>query len=86
MKNITTVAIGKISDLFNNRGIKIAEHTKSNEEGMNKLLEYSKKVNNSFIFINLVDFDVYFGHRNNPEGFASALKEFDNFLPHFYPI
>ncbi len=82
-EKFTTVAIGKISDLFNNRGIKVAEHTKSNEEGMNKLLECSKTVNNSFIFINLVDFDVYFGHRNNPAGFASALKEFDNFLPKF---
>ncbi|MEJ2616542.1 MAG: phosphopentomutase [Ignavibacteriaceae bacterium] len=82
-ENIQTVAIGKISDLFNNRGIKIAEHTKSNQEEMEKLLEYSKKVNNSFIFANLVDFDVYFGHRNNPEGFAQALMDFDNFLPSF---
>ena len=82
-EKIKTVAIGKISDLFNNRGIKIAEHTKSNQEEMEKLLEYSKKVKNSFIFANLVDFDVYFGHRNDPEGFAAALKEFDSFLPTF---
>lgn len=82
-ENIQTVAIGKISDLFNNRGIKIAEHTKTNQEEMIKLIEYSKKVNNSFIFVNLVDFDVYFGHRNDPEGFAKALMEFDNFLPEF---
>ena len=82
-ENITTIAVGKISDLFNNKGIKIADHTKSNEEGMNKLLEYSKKVSNSFIFINLVDFDVYFGHRNDIVGFAAALKTFDNFLPSF---
>lgn len=82
-EKITTIAIGKVSDLFNNRGIKIAEHTKSNKEGMEKLLEYSRKVKNSFIFTNLVDFDVYFGHRNDPEGFAVALTEFDNFLPGF---
>ena len=82
-EKIQTVAIGKISDLFNNRGIKIAEHTKSNQEEMETLLEYSKKVKNSFIFANLVDFDVYFGHRNDPEGFAAALKEFDSFLPTF---
>ena len=82
-EKIQTVAIGKISDLFNNRGIKIAEHTKSNQEEMEKLLEYSNKVNNSFIFANLVDFDVYFGHRNDPEGFAAALKEFDSFLSSF---
>lgn len=82
-ENIQTVAIGKISDLFNNRGIKIAEHTKSNQEGMIKLLEYSKKVYNSFMFANLVDFDVYFGHRNDTTGFVKALKDFDDFLLKF---
>ncbi len=81
--NITTVAIGKVNDLFNYRGIDIQEKTKSNEAGCEKLLEYTKKVSNSFIFTNLVDFDVYYGHRNDPEGFAKALKAFDDFLPQF---
>jgi len=78
---ITTVAIGKVNDLFNYRGITIQVKTKSNEEGCKKLLEYAKKVNRSLIFANLVDFDVYYGHRNDSEGFASALKDFDDFLP-----
>lgn len=77
----TTVAVGKVNDLFNYRGIDIKEKTKSNEEGCNKLLEYTSKVTNSLIFCNLVDFDVYFGHRNDPEGFKNALVNFDNFLP-----
>ncbi len=81
--NITTVAIGKINDLFNYNGIKLKEKTKSNSEGCNKLIEYTSKVKGSFIFTNLVDFDVYYGHRNNPQGFADALKEFDDFLPEF---
>ncbi len=81
--NINTVAIGKVNDLFNYKGIKIKEKTKSNAEGCNRLNEYTNKVDNSFIFANLVDFDVYFGHRNDPEGFAKALKEFDDFLPDF---
>ncbi|MHB1686803.1 MAG: phosphopentomutase [Ignavibacteriaceae bacterium] len=81
--NIDTIAIGKVNDLFNYRGIKIQEKTKSNREGCNKLIRYSSKARNSFIFANLVDFDVYFGHRNDPKGFAGALKEFDNFLPEF---
>lgn len=80
-QGIQTVAIGKINDLFNHRGIKISEFTKSNSEGCNKLLEYSSKVSNSLIFANLVDFDVYYGHRNDPLGFANALIEFDLFLP-----
>ncbi len=84
--NVDTVAIGKINDLFNYRGIKIKEKTKSNEEGCNKLIEYSSKVTGSFIMANLVDFDVYFGHRNDPYGFANALKQFDDFLPHLIAI
>lgn len=80
---IKTISIGKVSDLFNYRGIDTIEYTKSNQEGFNKLVEYAKSTADSFIFTNLVDFDVYFGHRNDPAGFASALKEFDDFLPSF---
>lgn len=79
--NIDTVAIGKVNDLFNYRGIKVREKTKSNKEGCEKLLEYSLNNTRSFIFANLVDFDVYFGHRNDPKGFAEKLEEFDDFLP-----
>ncbi len=78
---IKTVAIGKINDLFNYSGIDEKIKTKSNNEGVEKVLEWAKKVNNSFIFTNLVDFDVYYGHRNDPVGFYNALKEFDNQLP-----
>ena len=80
-EGIETIAIGKINDLFNHRGITQPVKSKSNEEGVEKLLEVIKQNNNSFIFINLVDFDVYYGHRNNPEGFANALSYFDNRLP-----
>jgi len=80
---IDTVAIGKVNELFNFKGIKIQERTKTNEAGCEKLLEYSKSANGNFVFANLVDFDVYYGHRNDPEGFANKLKEFDDFLPQF---
>lgn len=80
---IETISIGKVSDLFNYKGINIVEKTKSNFEGCQKLLDYTKLEGNNFIFANLVDFDVYFGHRNDPEGFAKALQEFDEFLPMF---
>lgn len=78
---INTVAIGKINDLFNYRGINVIEKTKSNLEGVEKIKEYSRKVTGSLIFANLVDFDVYYGHRNDPEGFSRALMEFDRELP-----
>lgn len=81
--NITTIGVGKINDLFNYQGIKEQILTKSNEEGCEQLLKLSTEVKGSFIFINLVDFDVYFGHRNDPAGFAEKLKEFDAFLPDF---
>jgi len=80
---INTVAIGKINDLFNYRGISEQVKSKSNKEGFEQLIRASNEYQNSLIFINLVDFDVYFGHRNDVEGFAKALKELDDFLPMF---
>jgi len=79
--NITTIGIGKINDLFNYKGIKKQLLTKSNEEGCEQLLKSAGETKGSFIFANLVDFDVYFGHRNDPKGFAQKLEEFDKFLP-----
>lgn len=79
--DIETIAIGKINDLFNYKGITQNVKSKSNEEGIVKIIEELKKNSNSFIFINLVDFDVYHGHRNDPDGFAKALTYFDDHLP-----
>lgn len=78
---INTIGIGKINDLFNYRGIKESIKTRSNLEGINTIISNLKSVDNSFIFANLVDFDVYFGHRNDPVGFHEALVEFDSNLP-----
>ena len=80
---IKTVAVGKINDLFNYNGIEVRDKTKSNSEGMDRLSYQVKNTSNSFIFANLVDFDVYYGHRNDPEGFYKALQEFDKWLPSF---
>lgn len=78
---IDTYAIGKINDLFNYNGIKHQLKTKTNQQGVDKIIETCRNVKGAFIFANLVDFDVYFGHRNNPEGFHTALQEFDVRLP-----
>lgn len=80
---IPTVAIGKINDLFNYHGISIQVKSKSNNEGFNNLITAAKEYQKSLIFINLVDFDVNYGHRNDVQGFANALKQFDEFLPDF---
>lgn len=80
---INTISIGKVSDLFNYQGINEIDITKSNAEGQERLLHHTNRTSNSFIFTNLVDFDVYFGHRNDVHGFAKALEEFDSFLGEF---
>lgn len=78
---IETYAVGKVNDLFNYQGIKHKLKTKSNNEGIEKIIELAKTVQGAFIFCNLVDFDVYFGHRNDAAGFHEALQHFDNRLP-----
>lgn len=85
-EGIETIAVGKVNDLFNYRGIKTKLKTKSNNEGIDKIIYAAINNRNSFIFANLVDFDVYYGHRNDPEGFANALKEFDNRLPEILKV
>lgn len=79
--DLQTIAVGKVNDLFNYRGISVQQKTKSNTEGFNYVVQFAANQRNSFIFANLVDFDVYFGHRNDVVGFKKALEEFDTLLP-----
>ena len=78
---IQTYSIGKIIDLFAERGFSKFERTKNNAEGIQTLLRVMEEVKNTFVFVNLIDTDQLFGHRCDPEGYASSLKEFDEFLP-----
>lgn len=75
------ISIGKIMDLFAMRGITNAEHTQGNKDGIEKTIKAIKEVSTGIIFTNLVDFDMLYGHRNNIEGYARALEEFDSYLP-----
>ena len=75
------LSIGKIEDLFTGRGISRAIHTNGNTDGIEKTIYEIKNSNEDFIFVNLVDFDMLYGHRNNIEGYARALEEFDSKLP-----
>ncbi len=74
-------AIGKIEDIFVNKGITRSNHTHSNEEGIEATLDALKEDFKGLIFTNLVDFDMVYGHRNNVQGYADALKYFDDKLP-----
>ncbi len=77
---VRTTGIGKIDDLFSGYGLDVKLHTKSNAEGIETTIKTIKDSKEGFIFTNLVDFDMLFGHRNNALGFAEALEYFDNKL------
>ncbi|MFH1584072.1 MAG: phosphopentomutase [Actinomycetota bacterium] len=75
------LAVGKIYDIFAGRGITKKFPTKSNIDGINKIINLIKKNIGDLIISNLIDFDMLYGHRNNPEGYAKALVEFDQNIP-----
>jgi phosphopentomutase len=85
-KNFPVMGIGKIEDIFAGQGITRALHTKSNEGGMECLMKELSITKNGLIFINLVDFDMVYGHRNNTEGYARALETFDRQLGELLPL
>ncbi len=76
-QGIEVTAIGKIIDIFSGRGITRGVHTSGNKDGIDKTLEYIRNGTEGIVFTNLVDFDMKYGHRNNVEGYAGALKELD---------
>jgi len=77
---VPVVSIGKIYDIYLGRGIARAEKTKSNAEGMAKILDAAASCDSGLIFANLVDFDMLYGHRNDAEGYANALEAVDRWL------
>ncbi len=78
---LPVMAVGKIEDIFAGQGITEAVHTHDNMDGVDKTLDYMNTGKNGLIFTNLVDFDMRYGHRNNPRGYADALEAFDRRLP-----
>ncbi len=76
-----TAGVGKVDDLFANRGLRSSRHTRTNAEGVAELLARASRMKQGFIIANLGDFDTLYGHRNDPHGFARALEEFDAGLP-----
>jgi len=77
----TMWAVGKIEDIFAGQGIGHAVHTHDNMDGVDKTLEAMQEAGPGLIFTNLVDFDMRFGHRNNPQGYAAALQAADERVP-----
>lgn len=77
------IGVGKIKDIFAGRGITEYIYTQSNADGIAKSLDYMDKDFEGLCFINLVDYDMLYGHRNDIDGYAKALTYFDEKLPEF---
>lgn len=80
-KGLDVIGVGKIEDIFSGQGITDAVHTKDNMDGVDKTLDYMKENNKGLIFTNLVDFDMKWGHRNDPKAYGEGLEAFDKRLP-----
>ena len=80
-QGLTTYGIGKIHDIFAGKGLTDYVRTTGNEDGINKLIAYMDYDFEGLCFVNLVDYDMLYGHRNDVEGYAKALTYFDERLP-----
>ncbi|OEF97232.1 phosphopentomutase [Vulcanibacillus modesticaldus] len=80
-KGFDSISVGKIADIYANEGITKAVKSKSNMDGVDKLIAELKTDFKGLIFTNLVDFDMLYGHRRDPIGYGKAIEEFDTRLP-----
>lgn len=80
-RGLTTVGIGKIEDIFDFRGLSITNHTKNSDSSIQETIRCLKEDDFDFMFVNLIDFDMLYGHRNDVEGYAKALERLDVQLP-----
>lgn len=77
------IAVGKIHDIFAGRGMTETIYTHGNTHGLEETLRLAERDFTGLCFVNLVDFDMLYGHRQDPDGYARALREFDTWLPTF---
>ncbi|MGN1194855.1 MAG: phosphopentomutase, partial [Acutalibacteraceae bacterium] len=82
-KGFDVISVGKIYDIFAGKGITESHPTKNNSDGMEQTYALLKKDFHGLCFVNLVDFDMVYGHRNDAVGYAKALSEFDRWLSDF---
>jgi phosphopentomutase len=80
-RGLDVVGVGKIGDIFAGRGLTRSIHSEGNPDGMRLTLEALASLERGLLFVNLVDFDMLYGHRNDCAGFAAALAALDGWLP-----
>ncbi len=78
---VATVGVGKIPSIYAEDGVARGVHTAGNEDGIDATLTCMRERTEPFVFTNLVDFDMLYGHRRNPAGYAQCLRDFDKRLP-----
>ncbi|MCR5734371.1 MAG: phosphopentomutase [Lachnospiraceae bacterium] len=83
---LDSIGVGKINDIFAGVGITEYVYTKNNAEGIDRTIEYMKKDFNGILFVNLVDYDMLYGHRNDVDGYAKAVAYFDDRLPEIFDL
>lgn len=82
---LATISVGKIYDIFAGKSVSASNRTTSNTHGMEVTLDIQKRDFEGLCFVNLVDFDMKYGHRNDVAGYANAMSEFDVQLGEFLP-
>ena len=80
------ISVGKIYDIFDGEGLTESNKSKSSVHGMEQTIEIAKREFHGLCFVNLVDFDMLYGHRNDVDGYAAAMTRFDRWLAGFLPL
>lgn len=83
---LATLSVGKIIDIFAGRGFSESQRTVSNADGMEKTIKIAERDFEGLCFVNLVEFDMTYGHRNDTDGYAAAMTEFDRSLGQLLPL
>ena len=84
--SVPVIGVGKIGDIFAGDGIDESIHTEGNRDGMERVLALARERERGLVFVNLVDFDMLFGHRRDPGGYRKSLEEFDAQLGELLPL
>lgn len=83
---IPVYAVGKIEDIFAHRGVTESNHTGNNRDSQKVVMDFTKNRKDGFIFANFIDFDMLYGHRRDPRGYAECLVQSDAWLREYLPV
>jgi phosphopentomutase len=85
-RGVPVVGVGKIGEIFTQRGVDVDDHTTDNAAGIAACTRYLRELRHALLFANLVDFDQVWGHRNDVQGFATGLAAVDEALPQWQTL